>query len=238
MCTPSCLEFVRRSVERRSLSGLAVLDVGALDVNGSARRELEGLGIATYVGVDVKPGPAVDEICEAERLVERYGSNRFDVVLATELVEHVRDWRAAISNLKQVLAADGILILTTRSRGFPFHGFPFDYWRYEVDDMKEIFRDLDIEEVSSDPNNPGVFVCARKPTGFVEASTAEINLYSMVRGRRVAESNKRDYLSFTLRTPHHWIRWAMPYRMQKAIARRLPESLRRRLGVVGTFEPE
>jgi 2-polyprenyl-3-methyl-5-hydroxy-6-metoxy-1,4-benzoquinol methylase len=71
------------------------------------------------------PGPDVDEVCAAEKLVQRFGPDALDVVISTEMLGHVRDWRAVIDNTKSVLKPGGTLLFTTRSQGFAFHAYPF-----------------------------------------------------------------------------------------------------------------
>jgi len=88
------------------------------------------------VGVDIEPGKFVDVVLPAERLVEHFGPESFDVVIATELLEHVQDWRLVVNNMKAVLRRGGYIYITTRSYGFPFHAYPYDFWRYEVEDLK------------------------------------------------------------------------------------------------------
>ena len=140
----------------------------------------------SYVGTDIIAGPGVDEIVDISGLTDRFGEAAFNVVICTEVVEHVRTWRSAISNLKRILRPGGLLLLTTRSRGFHRHAWPEDWWRYEVEDMREIFADLDELHVEPDPQLPGVFVIGRRPVSgeFRIIDTSRIKLYSMVAHRR------------------------------------------------------
>lgn len=175
-----------------------MLEVGSLDVNGSLRRHVESLGPASYVGVDAAIGPGVDEVCRAEELVKRYGPEAFDVVLSTEVLEHVRDWRAVVSNLKQVVKRGGILLVTTRSQGYRFHGYPFDFWRYEPSEIRILFSDFAIEVLLPDPSDPGVFFKVRKPADFRERDLAGYPLYSIITERRTPEVKEREILAFRM----------------------------------------
>jgi len=105
----------------------------------------------------------VDAILPAERLVDYFGSEFFDVIISTETLEHVRDWRLVVNNMKAVLRRGGFIYITTRSYGFPYHSCPFDYWRYEIVDVIRIFRDFEIIRLVRDHEAPGVFLKARKP---------------------------------------------------------------------------
>lgn len=176
MCHRSVLEFLRSRISSDDVFGKKVLEVGSLDVNGSPRDIVEPMGPALYVGVDMRPGPRVDQICDASALVSTFGADSFEVVLSTEMLEHAEDWRAAVSNMKRVVSPGGLLLITTRSPGFPQHDYPGDYWRFTRQDALEIFADMDEVEVEEDPMAEGIFVRARKPMAFLEANLAEKNV--------------------------------------------------------------
>jgi SAM-dependent methyltransferase len=124
MCTSNCQAFVQRALKADDVAGKSVIEVGSYDVNGTTRPFIGALGPSEYIGVDIAAGPGVDVVCNAESLAERFGAGRFDVLITTEMLEHVRDWRTVVNNLKDVLKPGGLIVITTRSPGFPMHGYP------------------------------------------------------------------------------------------------------------------
>jgi len=183
MCNNSCINFGIRFLREEYVRGKRVIEVGSFDQNGSLRSIVRAFSPSEYIGVDIENGPGVDQICVSEKLIKKYGRHRFDVVISTEMLEHVRNWKKVIHNLKQILSPGGLLLITTRSRGFPFHGFPFDFWRFEISDIKLIFSDFEIHTLESDPEEPGIFLLARKPRNFIEKSIDDYKLYSMILNR-------------------------------------------------------
>lgn len=155
------MAFVARTLSPDLVNGKRVLEVGSYNVNGSVRPYIESLGPSEYIGVDMREGPGVDLVLNAGSLVEYFGPYRFDIVVCAEVLEHVEDWRSAVQNMKEVLQTDGLLVLTTRSYGFPLHEYPGDYWRFEIVDMVKIFADMDIVALEPDTLVAGVFVSAR-----------------------------------------------------------------------------
>lgn len=189
------------SLTAEEVCGKSVLEVGSRQVQTpdlTARHIVARLQPAQYVGVDIDIGPGVDEICDAEHLRERFGDESFDVVISTEMLEHVRNWRPVISNFKHVVRPRGVLLVTTRSRGFRYHGWPEDYWRYEVDDMRVLFSDFEIQALEPDLATPGVFLKALKPVAFQEADLSRHTLYSVVKRRRAELISRRDQRLFHL----------------------------------------
>lgn len=173
----SVLDFLGRCLPESDLVGRSVLEVGSYDVNGSPRDVLDFRRAKKYVGVDIAPGPGVDLVCASSGLVGQFGLNTFDTVISTEMLEHVDDWRVAVSQMKRVLCPGGLLIVTTRSPGFPYHPHPVDYWRFTLAHFRAMFKDLKILELASDlPGSPGVLMSALKPAPFRESSLVEIEV--------------------------------------------------------------
>jgi 2-polyprenyl-3-methyl-5-hydroxy-6-metoxy-1,4-benzoquinol methylase len=107
----------------------------------------------------------VDRVIDAATLAESLVPDWFDIVISTEMLEHAQDWRACVAAMVNVLAPAGLWVVTTRSPGFPYHGYPDDHWRYTIDTATGIIdaAGLDMLILESDPQAPGVFWKARKP---------------------------------------------------------------------------
>jgi SAM-dependent methyltransferase len=186
MCNSTGIDFAAAQLSEDMIKGKTVLEVGSRDVNGSLRELVERYGPASYTGIDIEDGPGVDVVLDANDVLERFGPESFDAVISTELLEHARDWRAAVQNMKGVLKPGGTLLVTTRSKGFHVHGYPWDFWRYELTDMERIFSDMDIGALDPDTLDPGVFMRARKSAGQ-HTDLSGIALYSVVVRRRVLD---------------------------------------------------
>jgi SAM-dependent methyltransferase len=187
VCHRSCIIFGARSLTSDEVKGKDILEVGSRDVNGSLRSIITAWRPKRYVGVDAEKGPGVDVVCSASAIVDRFGEESFDIVISTEMLEHVKDWRKAISSIKQVCKPEGSIVLTTRSEGFGYHGYPFDFWRFGTEDMQKIFADFNIVSLEKDREAPGVFLKACKPENFVETDLTGYGLYSIIRKARVVD---------------------------------------------------
>ena len=198
MCNAYCILFGAVHLKPEEVRGRRVLEVGSRDTNGSLRPLIESYRPAQYTGIDIQEGPGVDELCKAEDMLDVFGKDSFDVVISTELLEHVLNWKKVINNFKNVCKMDGIIMITTRSYGCPYHGHPYDFWRYEIEDMNHIFSDCAIEKVDIDPVK-GVFAKIRKPQNFVINDLADHKLYSILLNQRVREIDEKDISRYTKR---------------------------------------
>ena len=113
-------EFFIDSADIKEFKGKRILEVGSKYVNGSIRPFIERfLKPREYIGTDIEPGKFVDVVIPAERLLDYFGHESFDVVICTETLEHIMDWRSAINNMKGVLKRGGYISRPLRE-DFPF----------------------------------------------------------------------------------------------------------------------
>lgn len=193
MCHVSCIVFGVKNLTKEEIDGKKVIEIGSYDVNGSIRPIIESWKPAKYIGVDIKEGPGVDVVCDAEKILEKFGKESFDVVISTELLEHVKEWRKVISNIKNICKPNGIILITTRSRGFIYHAYPYDFWRYELEDMKNIFSDNKILVMEKDYQAPGIFLKIKKSNKFIENDLSAYKLYNIVVNKRTKEIIDKDF---------------------------------------------
>lgn len=191
MCNIEAVLWGAKHLARAEVQGKRVLEVGSYDVNGTIRPIISLLEPAEYIGVDIQAGPGVDVICPAEKLVERFGRESFDLVVSIAALEHIRDWRGAVTNLKNVCKTGGTLFLIVPSV-WPYHEYPGDYWRFFPDDIRRIFSDFEIAVLEEDERKPTlVYAKMIKPAGFIEADLADYPLYCVVTGGRELEVTDR-----------------------------------------------
>jgi SAM-dependent methyltransferase len=124
----SVRDYVETAVKNHPVAG-AILEVGSLDINGTVRDLFSDRDrFPAYLGVDMRPGPGVDQVMRANHLdVE---TESVGCVVCCEMLEHdSRPWES-VKEFARVLKAGGYLILTTCYIGKPRHDYPNDYWRF------------------------------------------------------------------------------------------------------------
>lgn len=115
------------------------------------------------VAMDVEHGEGVDIVGDAHSMPFKDGE--FDVVLCTEVLEHLHTPEKAIAEMYRVLKINGTLILSTRFL-FPIHDAPSDYYRFTKYGLRHLFRDWEIVELIEEVNTKDTIAVLLQRIGY------------------------------------------------------------------------
>ena len=99
-----------------SFTGVKVLDIGSLDINGNNRYLFSDY---TYTGIDIGEGPNVDIVCRGHEFKSK---DKFDVVISSECFEHDEFWDKTMLNAIKLLKSGGMFLFTCATDGRAEHG--------------------------------------------------------------------------------------------------------------------
>jgi SAM-dependent methyltransferase len=105
-------------------AGSKVLDYGCAE---RPYRSLFGAGV-DYVGADLAGNRDADVNLNSDGTVPEAAA-QFDLVLSTQVLEHVADPTLYVSECFRVLKPGGVLVITTHGL-MHYHPDPVDYWRW------------------------------------------------------------------------------------------------------------
>jgi SAM-dependent methyltransferase len=115
-----------------------ILDVGAMDVNGTLR-SIAPAG-CVYTGLDLAEGPGVDCVLDASpmgRGTFPFSNGSFDLVVSTSCFEHDPAFWVTFAEMARVVRAGGFIYVSVPANG-PYHGHPGDCWRFYADAGKAL----------------------------------------------------------------------------------------------------
>jgi SAM-dependent methyltransferase len=115
------------------------------------------------IALDIKPGRGVAVIGDAQAL--GIGSETFDAIVCTEVLEHLPEPRRAIDEMFRVLRPGGSLLLTTRFL-FPIHDAPHDYFRYTKYGLRHLLRQFEIVELEEETDAVGTLAVLTQRLGM------------------------------------------------------------------------
>lgn len=165
----------------RGVDDARVLDVGC---GAKPYLPLVASQAAEYVGVDTAQGPYVDHVAPAEQLPFEDAS--FDLVLCTQVLEHVQDPAAVLSEIHRVLCPGGGALISTHGV-FLFHPDPpdtdGDYWRWTHAGLRKAVGEAGAwREVSMQANGDVVACLAYIVAQFVDEFGARVGFAPLRRG--------------------------------------------------------
>ncbi len=133
--------FVMRAVSGRSFETVA--DIGA----GKAPYK-KFISCKKYIGVDVEDrGGVPDVLIEDINLGLSLANESVDLVLCTEVLEHVKKPAFVLKELHRILKKDGMLVLTT-PMVWPVHEAPNDYFRYTNFGLEYLAKEAGFDDVT------------------------------------------------------------------------------------------
>jgi SAM-dependent methyltransferase len=118
-----------RTYFSNSKGPVRILDVGALDVNGSLRSVAPVN--AVYVGMDLAAGKGVDLVAE-DPYVYPFPDEHFDAVVSSSCFEHDPMFWVTFLEILRVTKQHGLIYINVPSNG-EFHRYPWDNWRFYPD---------------------------------------------------------------------------------------------------------
>lgn len=110
-------------------SDLTIVDVGALDVNGSLRHVAPA--DSRYIGLDFATGPGVDIVIDDPYALPLPDASA-DIVVCSSCFEHSEHFWLLFNEVLRLLRPDGLFYLSVPSNGL-FHRYPVDCWRFYPD---------------------------------------------------------------------------------------------------------
>lgn len=119
-----------------------ILDYGCGDM--PYRPLFNELG-AAYHGYDLKRNPLANGLVEADGTLV-CDSRSVDVVLSSQVLEHVHDPRVYLSECHRVLDGFGLLLLSTHGV-WKYHPDPNDFWRWTSAGLKKLVEESGFEIV-------------------------------------------------------------------------------------------
>lgn len=123
--------------------GSSVFDYGC----GGAPYESFFSHCQTYVRADIVPGPRVQRAIRPDGLTDE-PDRSYDGVLSTQVLEHVPEPLAYLSECRRILRDGGEALVTTHGM-FEEHGCPHDYHRWTIVGLERLAQQAGLEVVGS-----------------------------------------------------------------------------------------
>ena len=146
-----CINWMKKVQQMLPVNLENVLEVGSLNVNGSAREYFKAF---MWMGIDIVDGKDVDIVMNGHDIVKNSEwKNFFDTVVCMNTLEHDDKFWLSLQGINYALKKGGYFLFAEPTYDFPIHRHAKDYWRILEDGLREVifegYEIIDVEEVVS-----------------------------------------------------------------------------------------
>lgn len=162
-----CRKFVDKYLDKKK--PLRIIDVGSCTIAGQEEgclRQLFDSPHWNYQGLDIEAGPNVDFVVQ-EYDWSNVEQNAFDVVISSQVAEHVRHpwrWIKCVASLAKV----GAFIYICTPNTIEYHPYPVDCWRVWPDGLVALFEEAELNMIlecyACNGDTTGITVKTKKPS--------------------------------------------------------------------------
>lgn len=100
--------------------------------------------VSKYVGVDIEENEIAD--IHLNDLKSSLYNEYADIILSTQVLEHVIDPNFYLQESNRILKQDGLMLLSTHGI-WRYHPDPTDYWRWTIEGLRKILNDNGFEVI-------------------------------------------------------------------------------------------
>ncbi|MFM7155089.1 MAG: class I SAM-dependent methyltransferase [Bacteroidota bacterium] len=126
-----CNEYVIRKY-LKEVGNCSLLDYGCGD---SPYRPLYEPHVTEYLGADIERNKSADLVISLPSGKVNSSDSRFDILLSTQVLEHVTDPKRYLEEAHRLLKPGGTLVLSTHGY-WMYHPDPTDFWRWTRDGLE------------------------------------------------------------------------------------------------------
>lgn len=137
--------FIKSLSEEYDSEDTLVMDV-APEIHMGAKEFFKKSIIKT---IDINPESGADyimDLCVTNNDVVE--DEKFDLIICTEVLEHVNNPFLVVNELKRILKTGGIVAVSTPFN-FRIHGPLPDNWRFTIYGLKQLFKEFEIIKINS-----------------------------------------------------------------------------------------
>lgn len=132
-------KFTSQAIDKYCHDNSEIISIGA----GGAVKDLLYKKKLKFKEIDNDPKRKPDVVCDVADMSSFFEDESIDVIFCLEVLEHVSNPVAAISEFMRILKKGGVVVCSTPFI-FPIHDEPNDYFRYTSYGIRHLFRKFNL----------------------------------------------------------------------------------------------